>query len=217
MSLVPPQQTEPPNVGVLIDDSPAMARTRNAMAELMTMMLPIVAEQQGLDIWFANHQSTAAASDGKPGGGYYCVFYKERLDNIIYAVEPGATADLRAALERILTPFHSATHPAPLHLFVMVNKPDDRLDDILNLISDVSNRLDELRAPADVLKIVFVQTDVTDPSVTTFLSALSRRDRDDTTRKLVTAITADTIEKHEHGVLEAVTHSLGRALNPTTD
>jgi hypothetical protein len=215
MSLVPPQQTEPPNVGVLIDDSPAMTRTRNAMAGLMTMMLPIVAEQQGLDIWFANHQSTAAASDGKPGGGYYFVFYKERLDDIIHAVEPGATADLRAALERILTPFHSANHPTPLHLFVMVNKPDDRLDDILNLISDVSNRLDTLKAPADVLKIVFVQADVTDPSVTTFLSELSRRD--ETTRKLVTAITADTIEKHEHGVLEAVTHSLGTALNPTTD
>jgi hypothetical protein len=92
---------------LVFDDSSSMDHYWSKMREALSMVSTVCTkhDDDGVDVYFFNHQSVRQAPDGKAPGGYYGLKTAKDVDLVFTAAQPWGMTPTGATLQRILDPY----------------------------------------------------------------------------------------------------------------
>jgi uncharacterized protein YegL len=153
---------------LLIDDSGSMAgRGWREVSQALSIIAPIVADHDddGLDLYFMNHQSThaGALSDGVAAGGYRGIKRAATVTEIFTRIRPqGGTPTgirvhniLKPYLAKLETDMAAGKEMKPLNLIVLTDGVPS--DDVESVLLSAAKKLDKLDAPPFQVGVQFFQ------------------------------------------------------------
>jgi hypothetical protein len=216
---------------LLVDDSGSMQGGRWTEAcEALEAIARVSAkyDEDGLDLYFLNHRSTANPNPppGKGSGGYYGIKTKDDVTDLFNRVRPAGYTPTRAAIMRIMMPYLAAYEKAattgqqmdirPLNIIVITDgSPTDPLAEGLTYIAE---QLDRLHAPPSQVGIQFFQIG-NDRTATLALKALDddlRTDQNKKVRDYIDTVTWDDQHGHKLSpdtILKTVLGAVNRKLD----
>jgi len=152
----------------VIDDSGSMAgHSWREVKEALRTITPICTnhDADGIDVYFLNHLSTAAADfrAGKAGGGYYGVTEPAAVERLFASVRPGGGTPTGTRLHHILKAYMQALTNASggpeaiKHINIIVITDGVPSDDVESVLVSAASKLDNLDAPSFQVGVQFFQ------------------------------------------------------------
>lgn len=134
------------------------------VAEVLRAVAPICTarDDDGIDVYFLNHETRTPAPAGKAPGGYYNVQDAAAVNRIFRRAEPDGFTPTGTRLEAILSVYMDRLEAAasckdvkPMNVIVITDgRPTD---DPAGVLVEIASRLSGMRAPASQLGVQFFQ------------------------------------------------------------
>ncbi|OLN92055.1 hypothetical protein CCHL11_01635 [Colletotrichum chlorophyti] len=150
----------------LIDDSGSMCgRSWREVQGVLRAITPICTahDDDGVDLYFLNHKTSASANGGKAAGGYYGIRRADTVEGIFTSVRPRGATPTGQRLQSILRPYlqalegkkHNIESVKPINVIVITDGAPS--DDVESTILSAAKKLDKLDAPMHQMGVQFFQ------------------------------------------------------------